>query len=157
MSVASVILTLSAALFFFYFQALCERVLRREFDQPYFLSVVSAGRLEFPSIRKALEEFDGPAEYSQLHTMLKCDFLTLVYLLKDAAKVGQGCSARERMLMLYFRLIFFTLIVRHLLRLREKPAILKLTAILQYFANMVSLRVSTVRFGNLSPWTTSVS
>jgi hypothetical protein len=39
---------------------------------------------------------------------------------------------------------------RHWLRLREKPPILKLTAILQFFANVVGQRVSMVRFGNLT-------
>jgi hypothetical protein len=32
----------------------------------------------------------------------------------------------------------------------EKPAILKLTAILQYFANVVGQRVNSVRFANLT-------
>jgi hypothetical protein len=32
----------------------------------------------------------------------------------------------------------------------EKPAILKLTAILQYFANVVGQRVNTVQFANLT-------
>jgi hypothetical protein len=32
----------------------------------------------------------------------------------------------------------------------EKPAILKLTAILQYFANLLGQRVNTVRFANLT-------
>jgi hypothetical protein len=33
---------------------------------------------------------------------------------------------------------------------REEPAILKLTAILQYFANVVGQRVNTVRYANLT-------
>ncbi len=52
--------------------------------------------------------------------------------------------------MFYFRLVFASLITRHWLRVREKPAILKLTAILQYFANVVGERVNTVRFANLT-------
>jgi len=32
----------------------------------------------------------------------------------------------------------------------EKPAILKLTAILQYFANMVGQRLNTFHFANLT-------
>jgi len=39
---------------------------------------------------------------------------------------------------------------RHLLKLREAPAALKLTRILEYFANVVGERVNTVRFGNLT-------
>jgi len=52
--------------------------------------------------------------------------------------------------MFYFRLVFASLITRHWLRVREEPAILKLTAVLQYFANVVGHRVSTVRFANLT-------
>jgi len=40
--------------------------------------------------------------------------------------------------------------VRRLLRVGEKKAALKLTAVLQYFANVVGQRVNTVRFGNLT-------
>ena len=52
--------------------------------------------------------------------------------------------------MFYFRLVFASLIVRQWLRVREEPAILKLTAILQYFANVVGQRVNTVRYANLT-------
>jgi hypothetical protein len=50
----------------------------------------------------------------------------------------------------YFRLAFASLSARHRLRVVEKPAILKLTAILPYFANVVGQRVNTVRFANLT-------
>ena len=52
--------------------------------------------------------------------------------------------------MLYFRSLFLLLSFLHVLKLRERPAILKLTAILQHFANRLGERVSKVRFGNLS-------
>jgi len=40
--------------------------------------------------------------------------------------------------------------VCHWLKLRETPIVLKLTAVLKYFANVVGERVNTVRFGNLT-------
>ena len=52
--------------------------------------------------------------------------------------------------MFYFRLVFASLITRHWLRVREKPAILKPTPILQYFANVVGQRVDSVRFATLT-------
>jgi len=52
--------------------------------------------------------------------------------------------------MFYFRLVFASLIARHWLQVHEQPAILKLTAILQYFANVVGQRVDSVRFANLT-------
>jgi hypothetical protein len=150
MFLAALILILSTALFFFYLQVTCQSILRRQFDREYFQAIVNANRLEFPAVRKALEEFNTPVDYPRLRMMLKCDFLALTYLLKNAANVNQRYSREERLLMFYFHLVFASLITRHWLRVREKPAVLKLTAILQYFANVVGQRVNTVRFGNLT-------
>jgi hypothetical protein len=150
MILAALILILSTALFFFYFQATCQKILRRQFDREYFQSIVNANRLEFPSLRKSLEEYGAPLDYPRLRMMLKCDFLALTYLLKNAANVNQRYSREERLLILYFRWQFLSLAVRRLLKVGEKKAILKLTSVLQYFANVIGQRVDTVRFGNLT-------
>ena len=150
MFLAALILILSTALFFFYLQAVCQKILRRQFDQEYFRAIVNANRLEFPSIRKALEEFGTPVDYPRLRMMLKCDYLALTYLLKNAANVNQRYSQEERLLMFYFRLVFFFFWTRHWLKLREQPAVLKLTTILEYFANVVGQRMNMVRFGSLT-------
>jgi hypothetical protein len=150
MFLASLILIVSTALFFFYLQIACQRILRRKFDRDYSLSIVSANRLEFPAIRKGLEEFDTPLDYARARVMLKCDYLALTYLLKNAANVAQRYTREESLLIVYFRASSFSLAVRHLLKLKEKPAALKLTAVLEYFANVVGQRVDLVRFANLS-------
>ncbi|MGA2611179.1 MAG: hypothetical protein ABSH01_27350 [Terriglobia bacterium] len=150
MILAALILILSTAMFFFYFQVTCQKVLRRQFDREYFQSIVNANRLEFPSLRKSLEEFGTPVDYPRLRMMLKCDFLALTYLLKNAANVNQRYSNEERLLILYFRWQFLSLAVRRLLKVGEKKAVLRLTSVLQYFANVVGQRVNTVRFGNLT-------
>jgi hypothetical protein len=137
-------------MFFFYFQVTCQKILRRQFDREYFQSIVNANRLEFPSLRKSLEEFGAPLDYPRLRMMLKCDFLALTYLLKNAANVNQRYSNEERLLILYFRWQFLSLAVRRLLKVGEKKAVLRLTSVLQYFANVVGQRVNTVRFGNLT-------
>ena len=150
MVLAALILILSTAFFFFYMQATCQRILRRQFDREYFLTVVNASGLEFPAVRRTLGELNAPVDYPRLRMVLKCDFLALSYLLKNAVNVHQRYSGEERLLMFYFRLIFASLIARHWLRVGENPAILKLTTILQYFANVVGQRVDTVRFANLT-------
>ena len=150
MVLAALILILSTAFFFFYMQATCQRILRQQFEREYFLAIVNASGLEFPAVRRTLGEFNAPVDYPRLRMMLKCDFLALTYLLKNAVNVKQRYSGKERLLMFYFRLVFASLITRHWLRVREEPAILKLTAVLQYFANVVGHRVSTVRFANLT-------
>ena len=103
MFMAGLILVFSTAMFFFYFQVTCQKILRRQFDREYFQSIVNANRLEFPSLRKSLEEFGAPLDYPRLRMMLKCDFLALTYLLKNAANVNQRYSNEERLLILYFR------------------------------------------------------
>ena len=50
----------------------------------FFQAIVNVNRLEFPSVRKAIEEFGTPAEYARLTVTLRCDFLGLTYLLKNA-------------------------------------------------------------------------
>jgi hypothetical protein len=150
MILAWLILVLSMAMFFFYFQVTCQKILRRQFDREYFQSIANATRLAFPSLRKSLEEFAAPVDYPRLRVMLKCDFLALTHLLKNAANVNQRYSNQERLLILYFRWQFLSLAVRRLLRVGEKKAALRLTSVLQYFANVVGQRVNTVRFGNLT-------
>jgi hypothetical protein len=147
---SALILILSIAFFFFYMQATCQRILRQEFDREYFLTIVNASALEFPAVRRMLGEFNAPVDYARLRMMLKCDFLALSYLLKNAVNVHQRYSGKERLLMFYFRLVFASLIIRRWLRVGEKSAILELTAILQYFANVLGQRVNTVRFANLT-------
>jgi hypothetical protein len=147
---SALILILSTAFFFFYLQVTCQGILRQQFDREYFLAIVNAIGLEFPAVRRTLGEFNTPVDYPRMGMMLKCDFRALTYLLKNAVNVHQRYSGKERLLMFYFRLVFASLIVRQWLRVREEPAILKLTAILQYFANVVGQRVNTVRYANLT-------
>ena len=149
---AVLVLIFSTALFFFYWQVTVQRILRRAFDREYFQTMVTAIRLEFPALRKAFEEPNAPVDYPRLRMMLKCDFLALTYLLKNAANVSQRYSREERLLIFYYRLVLGSLIALHWLRLREKPAVLELAAILQYFANIVGKRMNSVRFGNLSAY-----
>lgn len=151
MVMATLILVISTALFIFYIQVTCQKVLRRKFDQQYAASIVNANRLEFPAVQKALEEFDAPLDYARLRMTLRCDFLALTYLLKNAGNLDQRYSREERLLIMYARALFFSLFLRHFLQLKEKPAVLKLAAVLEYFANVVGQRVNRVRFGNLAP------
>ena len=149
MFMAALILILSIALFFFYLQATCQRILRLQFDREYFQSVANASGLEFPAVRRALGEFNAPVDYLQLRKMLKCDYQALAYLLKNAVNLRQRYSGAERLLMCYFRFVYACLVTRHWLRVGEKSGLLKLTAILQYFANVVGQRVYTVRYANV--------
>ncbi len=146
-----VILVVSTALFFFYVQATCQKILRRQFDQEFFKSVINAYCLEFPSVRKAIEEGNGPPDYSPVRTKLKVDFLTLNHLLRHAGNSKQGYSGGHRLLRLYFRTVLFSLAVRHLLGVGEENVIRKLAAVLQYFANVVGQQLKWVGMASQTP------
>jgi len=150
MVLAALILILSTALFFFFFQVACQEILRRQFEGEYFRSIAMANRLEFPSLQESLEGDGSPVDYTRLRMMLKCDFLALTYLLKNVANTRRRYSKEERLLILYFRWQVLSLAVRCLLKMGQKEAILKLTSVLQYFANVVGRRINTVRFGSLT-------
>ena len=149
MILATLILVLSTAIFFFYFQVTCQRILRRQFERDYFQSVANVIRLEFPALRTSLAGFGTPVDYSRLPRVLKCDFLTLTHLLNNTADVKKGYSRGQYLLILYFQWQFLSLALRHLLSMGEKDAVLRITSILQYFANVVGQRLYSDGFGNL--------
>jgi hypothetical protein len=151
MIVSWLILALSVAMLFFYFQATCQRILRRQFDQAYFQSIANVIRLEFPSLRKSLAELGVAVDYSRVPRALKCDFFALTHLLKNTADGKQGYSKEQRLLILYFRIQFLSLAVRRLLGVGERKAALRLTSVLQYFANVIGQRLYADEFGNLRP------
>jgi hypothetical protein len=143
-------LIISMGLLMAYVHRTCETILRREFAHEFFHAVVNANRLEFPFVRKALEEFDAPVDYPRHRMQLKCDFLALTYLLKNACNARRRFSSQEWLLARYFQAIFFALITAHALRLNERALVLKLTSILEYFANVLGERVNTIRFGDMT-------
>jgi len=149
MILAWLILALSLAMVFFYFQATCQKILRRQFERDYFQSIASVVRLEFPSLRKSLAEMGVAVDYSRVPRALRCDFLALTHLLKNTADAKQGHSKEQRLLILYFRVQFLSLAVRRLLGVRERKAALRLTSVLQYFANAIGRRLHSDGFGNL--------
>ena len=150
MVMAFLILISSTALYFFYCQVTLQKILRRTFIRQYSQALVTANRLEFGSLCKTFKDPDATVDYSRRRVSLKCDFSALTYMLKNAANLNQRYSHQDRLLMFYFRLVLVSLSARHWLRASEKPAFFEMATILQYFANLVSERMSSVRFGNLS-------
>jgi hypothetical protein len=140
----------SLALLLFYLQQACEAILRRRFEDPLPDPIVDANRLEFPFVRKAIEEFDAPVDYSRFRVQLKCDYLALTYLLRNAANQRHRLSRPERMLAAYFGTLYGLLTLVHLFGMPEKAIFLKMTAVLEYFANVLGERIKQVRFGELT-------
>jgi hypothetical protein len=147
---ATLILIFSAAVFLFSLQAACEEILRRRFEDALPDPIVDANRLEFPFVRRALQEFEAPVDYARFRVQLKCDYLALIYLLRNAANQRHRLSRHERLLAAYFGTLSGVLTLAHWLRAAEKPILLKMTAVLEYFANVLGERIKHVRFGNLT-------
>lgn len=150
MFLPALLMLVSAGLVIFYFQTFSQKLLRRRFTQEFYQGIANANRLEFPSVRKAIEEFGTSLKDPRLVTTLKCEFLALTYLLKNTANVNHGYTYEQRHLILYFQVLYASLITCHWLGWPETSAILNLTTILQYFANVVGERVNSVQFGNLT-------
>jgi hypothetical protein len=129
------ILVSSVALGLFYIQSACQNILRREFDPARLRSVVNSFRLEFLFVRKEMEQSGAPVDYRWASLALKCDYMALTYLLKNASK--QTYSNRERLLMAYFKTLSLFVSVAHVLKVDEKRAMFKQTAILNYFASLL--------------------
>jgi hypothetical protein len=150
MSVAVLIMIVSTVILLFCLQAICQKRLQRQFTTEFYKTIVSNNRLEFPLIRKGVEEFGSPGEYLRLSMALKCDFLAVKYLLENASNIDQRYNPIDELLILYFRVQSVSLFMRHWLRLPENSTVLKLTNTLQYFANVVGERINTTRGGNLT-------
>src|ERR1039458_2399570 len=150
MFMAVLILIFSTGFFFFYLQVVCQKILRRQFAHQFSQAIVNAHGFEFPSVRKALEGMGAPVQYPGLLMALRCDFRALNYLTKNAANAKQRYTYEERILIVYFKLVFVSLVTCHWLRLREKPVALMLTTVLEYFANVVGERMNAVRFADLT-------
>jgi hypothetical protein len=135
------ILVLSAALLMFYLQAHCERILQREFEGEFLNAVANANGLGFPSVRKALEEPDVPVDYPHLLMRLRCDFLALTWLLKNACNMRWRFSYQERLLRMYFCAVYWVALgVGHGPGFVQRAALLKLTSILEFLANVAGER-----------------
>jgi hypothetical protein len=149
MVMAVLVLVISAGLFPFYLQATCEKILRQKFAHSYFESVVGATRLEFLCVRKRVEA-EGIQNYAGLRLALKCDFLALKYLLKQSQDANLRPARQDQMLMTYFQVILLFLGLAHAFKLGEKAALLKLTAILQYFSNVIGERMDGNRLASVN-------
>lgn len=147
---AAMILIISTALLLFYLQATCQKILRQRAHQEFYHSIVNANRLEFPFVRSAIEDFDAPLDYTRFRMQLKCDFLALTYLMKNALNSSQKLTRDEKFLVAYSKTLFALLSLVHLFGFKEETFMLRLAAVLQYFSNVLGERVSKVRFGNMT-------
>jgi len=145
MVMSVLVLVVSTALFFFYIQTVCDKALKREFNRAYFQDVIKAIHLEFPRLCNL---FDPNVfyNYSDARQVLKGDFATLEYLLRNAGPSRRHLSWCEKVMVFYFRFLLLFLPIRHAFRFHEKEAVLRLASILQLFASLVGEKLSFKSF-----------
>ena len=147
MFLSVLVLAVSSALMLFYIQAICEKAMKRRFRRPYFRKMVEAFQLEYPLLLGD-SEAKSSFTFAQSHLALKCDFITLKYLLKNGSPARRRLTGHEWLLLNYFRLLLLSLSIRHAFRLRDRKVLSKLTTILQFFANSVGERMSLTPLAN---------
>src|SRR5271157_2807500 len=109
MFIAALILILSTGLIFFILDDMCQTILERQFGQSFWQAIVDANGLESPSVRKAVEERGVHVEYPPL-----------TYFVKNTANFNQRYTLEERLLHLYLRFVFASLVVRHWLGIGKR-------------------------------------
>jgi hypothetical protein len=113
MFMPAIVLVVSMSLLLFYLHVFWQKFLRRRDSREFYQAIVNADRLEFPSHRKDTEDFESPGEYPHLLQALKCDFLVLGYLLKNAANVDQRHTYEQHLLILYFKVLYLSRVGLH--------------------------------------------
>lgn len=151
MIVAGMVLILSAALFMFYLQSLCEKILRQEFRRSYSAFLVHTAGLEFPAVRHKLATAEGTFDYARITTALECDYEVAIHLLQHFKSKGLRRKIEDCLLRCYFRALSFSLGPCRTLGFTGRTSLLKLTDIIQHFSNTIGQQMSAARAAALVP------
>ena len=149
--VSALILVFSAALLLFYLQAACERIIGRPFEEPLAHPVIEGNKLTFLQIRHALETSQALVDCARFRAQLNCDFAALIHLLRNAGAERRRLSGAERTGAIYFRVLSGFSAVCRLVGIEGRSLLLKMTSVLEFFANLLGERTRRVRFGQLTP------
>src|SRR3972149_11367203 len=88
-----------------FFHFACRRMLRREFEHDYYLSVVHARDLEFADVSRVLEDFTAPLNFSRLRCMMSKDFHKVLDLVEIVPTPAEGRWADVWLPVAYFQLV----------------------------------------------------
>ncbi len=140
------VLASSALLLILWLRSASQSILRRPFKRRYSEEVAEANQLEFLAIREALDaDREAVGDHGGVLDALERDYEALSYLLRNAATLHVGhCSPSERLLILDFQLLRLQARIAHAVGVGNwRSVLLKMTAILEYFANVVGQRLAT--------------
>ena len=146
MLITTLIVGISSALFVYWFRYTVILILRTQSTAEYAQKVAAANQLSFVDVRQTLHTPAQGADLRGLWTALQKDYHVLKYLLGHAATVQTGSyTAEQRLLMVNFRLIsvWFAAVSRFGPS-AAKLALLEMSSILEYFANVMGRRFATL-------------
>ncbi len=145
MVMAGIVLIISAALFMFYLQSLCEKILRQEFKHSYSAFLIHTASLEFLDVRRKLAATEGDFDYARMTSALECDYQVAINLLKNFESKGLRRKIQNSLLKCYFRAVTYSLSPCRALGFTGKSSLLKMTDILQYFSSTIGQQMSVAR------------
>jgi hypothetical protein len=144
LGVSIFIITVSLALFVYWFRYTCLLILSAKTGRDYAAQVAAANQLTFIQTRNALNENPNTPLLDQFHHSLDRDYTLLKYLLRNAANhYGSGRSVENAILMLDFRIMsswYFA--VRRLSATRARNALLEMSLIVNHLANSMGERLA---------------
>ena len=141
MIVTVLIIGISLAMFAYWFRYTVVLILRTGAEPEYASKVAAANRLKFVEVRNRLHAPTPGQDLGRLHTALREDYQALKYLLGHAATAEAGYTAEQRLLMLHFRVLTLWFgATRSLRPSAAKFALLEMSGVLEYFANVMGHR-----------------
>ncbi len=137
------ILCFSMAALVYWARHTCVTILRDGRSQEEAERVAEANRLEFQRVRLELESMADIGSYDRLRDSLRHDFLALTYLLRYAATLHVGkYTGEERLLIADFQMMRLIYRLGRAFSPRTaRFALLEMSAILEYFAAVMSRRM----------------
>ncbi len=138
------ILCFSVGALLYWARHTCLAILRTGRSPEEATRVAEANRLEFQSIRRALESSADVASYDRMRESLRHDFLALTYLLRYAATLHVGrFTGEERLLVVDFHLMrAFYKLAQPFSPRASRYALLEMSDILEYFAAVMNRRMA---------------
>ena len=149
MIVTALIIAISLALFVYWFRYTVILILRTRSAPEYAHKVAAANQLSFVDVRQQLHARADTENLSGLCKALQKDYKVLKYLLGHAATLQAGSyTAEQRLLMVNFRLmsLWFSTVMRFRPS-AAKVALLEMSGILEYFANVMGRRFAALTAG----------
>ena len=145
---AFLIVSISSALFFYWFRYTVILILATRTDSDYADQVAADNRLSFTKVRQELQELHASIKAADLggwREALERDYARLKYLLGYAAMGESGrYTAEQRLLMADFQVMAWS--SRVIMRFRPESvslALLEMISILEYFADVMGRRMAS--------------